>query len=148
MKKIVVILLFISFLAEAQDNVTYKKFNSVSTNSERILKIYVPDSYEENEKSTYPVAILLDGEYLFDVYVANAKLFAARDKAPEQIVVGIFQNQNDERYADCDYSEDTGLPNAESSQFYGFIRDELLPYLDNNYRTSLFKTIVGNTLNG
>ena len=148
MKKIVGILLFISFLSQAQDNVTFKKFNSVSTNSERILKIYIPDSYEENEKSTYPVAILLDAEYLFDVYVANAKLFAIRDKAPEQIVVGIFQNQNQERYTDCDYSEDTGLPNAESSQFYGFIRDELLPYLDNNYRTSLFKTIVGNTLTG
>lgn len=148
MRKIVVLLLFISFLGQAQDNVIYKKFNSVSTNAERILKIYIPDSYSESEKSTYPVAILLDGEYLFDVYVANAKLFAARDKAPEQIVVGIFQNQNQERYVDCDYSEDTGLPNAESSQFYGFIRDELLPYLENNYRTSLFKTIVGNTLTG
>lgn len=148
MRKIVVLLLFISFLGQAQDNIIYKKFNSVSTNSERILKIYVPDSYEENEKSTYPVAILMDGEFLFDVYVANAKLFAARNKAPEQIVVGIFQNQNDERYADCDYSIDTGLPNQESAQFYGFVRDELVPYLDNNYRTSLFKTIMGNTLTG
>jgi len=148
MRKIVVLLLFISYLGQAQDNVIYKKFNSVSTNSERILKIYVPDSYEESDKSTYPLAILLDGEFLFDVYVANAKLFAARDKAPEQIVVGVFQNQNQERYTDCDYSEDTGLPNAESSQFYGFIRDELLPYLENNYRTSLFKTIVGSTLTG
>ena len=148
MRKIVVLLLFISFLGQAQDNVIYKKFNSVITNTERILKIYIPDSYAESEKSTYPVAILLDGEYLFDVYVANARLFSARDKAPEQIVVGIFQNQNQERYVDCDYSEDTGLPNAESSQFYGFIRDELLPYLENNYRTSLFKTIVGNTLTG
>lgn len=148
MRKIVVLLLFISYLGQAQDNVIYKKFNSVSTNSERILKIYIPDSYQESDKSTYPLAILLDGEFLFDVYVANAKLFAARDKAPEQIVVGVFQNQNQERYTDCDYSEDTGLPNAESSQFYGFIRDELLPYLDNNYRTSLFKTIVGSTLTG
>lgn len=148
MRKIVVLLLFISYLGQAQDNVIYKKFNSVSTNSERILKIYIPDSYQESDKSTYPLAILLDGEFLFDVYVANAKLFAARDKAPEQIVVGVFQNQNQERYTDCDYSEDTGLPNAESSQFYGFIRDELLPYLENNYRTSLFKTIVGSTLTG
>lgn len=148
MRKIVVLLLFISFLGQAQDNIIFKKFNSVSTNSERILKIYIPDSYQESDKSTYPLAIILDGEYLFDVYVANAKLFAARDKAPEQIVIGVFQNQNQERYADCDYSEDTGLPNAESAQFYGFIRDELLPYLENNYRTSLFKTIVGNTLTG
>ena len=146
MRKIVVLLFLISFFGQAQDNIVYKKFNSVYTNSERILKIYIPESYDEDEKNTYPVAILLDGELLFDVYVANSKLFAARDKAPEQIVVAVYQNQNEERYADCDYSEDTGLPNQESTKFYGFIRDELLPYLDNNYRTSLFKSIMGNTL--
>lgn len=140
------ILFFISFFAQAQDNIIYKKFNSFNLNEERILKIYVPESFAENDKNTYPVAVLLDAEFLFDVYVANAKLFSARDKAPEQIVVGIYQNQDEERYTDCDYSEDTGLPNQESSKFYGFIRDELLPYLDDNYPTSLFKTIMGNTL--
>jgi len=115
MRKLVLLFFFISFIGQAQDNIIYKKFNSFSLNQERILKIYVPDSFQENDKNTYPVAILMDGEFLFDVYVANSKLFASRDKAPEQIVVGIYQNQNDERYADCDYSEDTGLPNQESS---------------------------------
>lgn len=148
MRKLVLLVFLVSFIGSAQDNIVYKKFNSFHLNQERILKIYIPDSFKENNKNTYPVAILMDGEYLFDVYVANSKLFAARDKAPEQIVVGIYQNQNDERYSDCDYSEDTGLPNEESSKFYGFVRDELLPYLDDNYPTSLFKTVVGNTLTG
>ena len=148
MRKLVLLFFFISFIGQAQDNIIYKKFNSFNLNQERILKIYIPDSFQENEKNTYPVAILLDGEFLFDVYVANSKLFASRDKAPEQIIVAIYQNQKEERYADCDYSEDTGLPNEESSKFYGFIRDELLPYLDDNYPTSLFKTIVGSTLTG
>ncbi len=146
MKKLVVILFLFSSLVQAQDNITFKKFNSFNLNEERILKIYVPESFQENDKNTYPVAVIFDGDFLFDVYVANSKLFATRDKAPEQIVVGIFQNQNEERYSDCDYSEDTGLPNEESSKFYGFVRDELLPYLDDNYPTSLFKTIMGNTL--
>ncbi len=146
MKKVVLILLFISTLGFSQDNIIYKKFNSYQLNTERILKIYLPDSYETEKENTYPVVVIFDAEFLFDVYVANAKLFAARDKAPEQIVVGILQNQNEERYADSDYSEDTGLPNQESSKFYGFVRDELLPYIDDNYRTSLFKAIVGNTI--
>ena len=146
MRKIAVCIFFISFLAQAQDKITYKKFNSFHLGEERILKIYVPDSFQENDQNTYPVSILMDGEFLFDVYLANSKLFSARDKAPEQIVVGIFQNQNEERYTDCDFSEDTGLPNNESSKFYGFVRDELLPYLDENYPTSLFKTVMGNTI--
>jgi hypothetical protein len=109
MRKFMAILFFISFFAQAQDNIIYKKFNSFNLNEERILKIYVPESFAENDKNTYPVAVLLDAEFLFDVYVANAKLFSARDKAPEQIVVGIYQNQDEERYTDCDYSEDTGF---------------------------------------
>ncbi len=148
MRKLVLLFFFISFVGQAQDNIIYKKFNSFNLNQERILKIYVPESFKENDKNTYPVTVLLDGEFLFDVYVANSKFFASRDKAPEQIVVAIYQNQNEERYSDCDYSEDTGLPNEESSKFYGFVRDELLPYLDNNYPTSLFKTIAGSTLTG
>ena len=146
MKKIVLLLLFVSFYGFSQDNIILKKFNSYELNAERILKIYVPDSYETNKENTYPVAIVFDAEYLFDVYVSNSKLFASRNEAPEQIVVGVFQNQKDERYIDCDFSVDNGLPNEASTKFYKFIREELLNYIDGNYRTSLFKTIVGNTI--
>ena len=117
MRNLVLILFLISFAVKGQNSIVYKKFNSFHLNEERILKIYVPESFAEDDKNTYPVAVIFDAEYLFDVYVANSKLFAARDKAPEQIVVGIYQNQNEERYSDCDYSEDTGLPNQESSKF-------------------------------
>ncbi len=146
MKKLTLLFLFISTFVFSQDNIIFKKFNSSLLNTERILKIYLPASYEENKDHTYPVAVIFDAEYLFDVYVANSKVFASMDEAPEQIIVGIFQNQNKERFTDCDFSIDTSLPNEDSTKFYGFIRDELLPYVDDNYRTSLFKTIVGNTL--
>ena len=146
MKHLTILFFLISFSIYSQDNIVLKKFNSYQLNTERVLKIYLPKSYEENKDNTYPVAVVFDAEYLFDIYVANSKLFASRDDAPEQIVVGIFQNQNEERYIDCDYSTDTGLPNEDSTKFYGFVKDEILAYIDDNYRTSLFKTLVGNTL--
>ncbi len=146
MKKIVFILFICTSFIFGQDNIIYKKFDSFELNTERILKIYLPPSYDEDEANTYPVAVVFDAEYLFDVYVANSKLFSSRNKAPEQIVVGVFQNQDEERYVDCDFSTDTGLPNEEGTKFYRFVREELLNYIDDNYRTSLFKTIVGNTL--
>ncbi len=146
MKKIVLLLLFLPLSIFSQENITFKKFNSSLLGTERIIKIYVPDSYDTEKDRNYPVAVIFDADYLFDLYVSNAKLFASTDEAPEQIVVGILQNQNKERYDDCDYSVDTGLPTEESTKFYGFIRDELLPFIDDNYRTSMFKTIVGNTI--
>jgi len=146
MKKIVLLILFISSVGFAQDKIILKTLDSYGLNAKRLVKIYLPPSYEENNENTYPVAVVFDAEYLFDLYVANAKLFASKNKAPEQIIIGVFQNQGDERYTDCDYSIDTGLPNKESTEFYGFIKNELIGYVEDNYRTSLFKTIVGNTI--
>jgi len=148
MKKLTLLLLLVCSFLNAQESITIKKINSANLGTERILKIYVPESYEKNPKNTYPVAIIFDAEYLFDVYVANSKLFAAQQRAPEQIIVGIMQNQNEERSTDCDFSIDTGLPNEESTRFYRFVREELVNFIEDNYRTALFKTIVGQTLTG
>lgn len=123
-----------------------KKFNSTELNDERYLKIYVPPGYNDDETKLYPLTIVLDAEYLFDVYVGNSILFSAKEKAPEQIIVGINQNQFNERAKDCEYSKENSLPTKDSEAFYRFIRSELLEYLEENYRLSPFKTIVGNTL--
>lgn len=124
------------------------KFPSEELGTSRVIKIYIPKSYEATGDRVYPLTIILDSEYLFDIYVANAKLFADKDKAPEQIIVGVTQNQNlpKERYSDCEYDPINSMPTAVSTSFYRFIRNELLNYMENNYRISPFKTIVGNTL--
>ncbi|MGV6845684.1 MAG: alpha/beta hydrolase [Lutibacter sp.] len=139
------ILVSTSYLGYSQ-HIISKNFNSEELGVERSIKIYVPDSYQTDSTKVYPLTVVLDAEYLFDVYVGNAILFAKKDKAPEQIIVGINQNQYDERYRDCAYQKENSLPTAESESFYRFVRGELLDYMDENYRISPFKTVVGNTL--
>ncbi len=133
-------------------NITTEKFKSSElageVSNERILKIYVPESYKTDSTKVYPLALVLDAEHLFDVYVANAKLFARKDKAPEQIVIGIYQNQNGERKLDARINIENNLLAESSSKFYKFIKKELLPKMEDRYRISQFKTIVGNTLTG
>ena len=147
MKKLLILglVLFISSALHSQ-NTQLKKFSSRELNDDRILKIYVPPGYADDESKLYPLTIVLDAEYLFDVYVGNSILFSAKEKAPEQIIVGISQNQFNERIKDCAYSEENSLPTKDSEAFYRFIRSELLNYLEETYRLSPFKTIVGNTL--
>lgn len=127
-------------------NIQLKDFNSEELNTNRLLKIYIPENYDKDSAKFYPLAIVLDAEYLFDAYVGNALLFAERDEAPEQIIVGIFQNQRQERYRDCSYSKENSYPTPEGDAFYRFIRSELIGFFEDNYRVSPFKTIVGNTL--
>lgn len=144
--KFSIFLFFFSIFTSFSQEVFVKEFQSDVLNTTRLLKISVPKSYEDNPDRMYPLTIVLDSEYLFDIYVSNAKLYANKDKAPEQIVVGIIQNQNKERYKDCSYNKITSMPTEKATKFYKFIRNEVLNYMDANYRISPFKTIVGNTL--
>ena len=102
---------FVIFNAFAQDIKTIK-FNSEQLNADRYLKIYVPPSYKIDSTKLYPLTVVLDAEYLFDVYVGNSILFAQKEKAPEQIVVGINQNYYGERYEDCGYLKENSYPTA------------------------------------
>jgi predicted alpha/beta superfamily hydrolase len=149
MKTKLAVFLFFIYVTTAfsQETETFvKEFQSDILNTTRLLKISIPKSYKDNPDRMYPLAIVLDSEYLFDIYVSNVKLYSNKDKAPEQIVVGIIQNQNKERYKDCSYDKVTSMPTEEGTKFYQFIRNEVLNYLDANYRISPFKTIVGNTI--
>lgn len=147
MKKLIalIILCLASFQSRAQ-NIQVKEFSSNELGNERTIKIYIPPSYQIDSTKFYPLTIVLDAEYLFDTYVGNAILFTNKEEAPEQIIVGINQNQYNERYDDCSYSKENSLPTQQSEAFYRFIRSELFDYFEGNYRVSPFKTIVGNTL--
>lgn len=127
-------------------NIQLKNFDSQELGTERSLRIYIPPSYQIDSTKFYPLTIVLDAEYLFDVYVGNAILFANKEEAPEQIIVGIDQNKYQERYQDCSYLKENSFPTREGEEFYRFIRAELFDYFESNYRVSPFKTIVGNTL--
>lgn len=146
MKKIILPLLVILLTTVGySQNIQLKKFTSIQLNEDRYLKIYIPPNYTEDSKKQYPLTVVLDAEYLFDTYVGNSILFAYKDEAPEQIIVGITQNQHSERYEDCSYSQENSLPTEAGEAFYKFIGSELIDYFEQNYRISQFKTIVGNT---
>ncbi|PCI08928.1 MAG: hypothetical protein COB73_06280 [Flavobacteriaceae bacterium] len=145
MKKLSILFtLFISVAMFGQNTFT-TTINSYELGGEREIRIYIPPSYELDSARVYPLAVILDAEFLFDVYVGNSILFAQKEKAPEQIIVGINQD-NKRRYSDCSYDKLNSLPTKTSDSFYRFVRAELLNYMEENYRISPFKTVVGNTL--
>ncbi len=145
MNKLIFILTFLLMFNVSAQEVFFKNFHSEELGVDRTLKIYVPPSYEKENMRFYPLTILLDGDFLFDVYLGNTQMFAQRDLAPEQIIVGIFQSENNERASDIAVDKVSGLPFDNSEQFYRFVRGELLDWLESEYRLSPFKTIVGAT---
>lgn len=141
MKKIFAVLLIICSATVFGQQLITKKFTSQYLNQSRDLRIYLPEGHDTDSISNYPLAIVLDGEKLFDLYVGNAKLFAQADQAPKQIVVGI--NMKKTRAKDVSFDPLNSKLTSFSSNFYLFIRDELIPYIEGAYKTSPFLTIVG-----
>lgn len=140
MKKAFFILLgccFISLNAQVQKEI----FESFKLQERRDVSYYFPEEYTEDKK--YPLIVVLDADYLFDLTVANVKFFSKYDRMPESIIVGIHQEENDLRWEDCDFEEDSGLPTEKGKQFYEFLGTELIPYLETSYNIAPFKMFVG-----
>jgi len=140
-KQILFFFMAIPFLGFSQK--TTDTIHSQKLNEDREITISLPFSYAQNKTKKYPLLIILDGDYLLDPFEGALKYGAYWDDMPEVIIVGITQNQKNERESDCTIDQETGLPEEKGEAFFEFIGQELLPYLQKNYRTSPFKIIAG-----
>ena len=139
-KNAIFIFLFICSTVYGQQILT-TTIESDYLETSRDVRIYIPKSYELDSVKNYPLAIVFDAEFLFDIYVGNSVLFASKDKAPEQIVVGI--NMAETRKNDTYFNINTGQLNPTNQAFYEFIRDEVTFYMESNFRTSPFISLIG-----
>jgi len=136
----IVLLLYCNSLVFCQTT-TIEEYESEELQDTRIVQIHLPVGYEKDSSSTYPLTLILDADYLFDLYVGNAKLLEYTDRAPKQIIVGIQMANTRNKDASI-HNINSGLT-ADSERFLFFIKDELVPYLEENYKTSPFISIVG-----
>ena len=136
------VLIFILFCVSGfSQKLINKNLESDILETTRNLKIYLPEGYEKDSIKNYPLAVVFDAEYLFDAYVGNSVLFAAKDKAPKQIVVGISMKES--RKKDTYFNINNGSLTADNTAFYQFVRDEVIFYMESTYRTSPFISLVG-----
>jgi predicted alpha/beta superfamily hydrolase len=140
-KKSLTFIFFLFYVFGFSQKTILKDLESDILEATRSIKIHLPQGYEQDSIKNYPLAIVLDEGYLFDIYVGNATLFAKKDKAPKQIVVGVSMEET--KAKDIGYNPSNGILAASANYFYEFIRDEVIFYMESNYRTSPFISIVG-----
>ena len=146
MKKSILIVLLNAFLCQLFAQITYGEIASSKLNAVRQLKIKLPNDYNPDSEIIHPLVIVFDGDYLFEPVVGQLQFQTYFDDMPSSIVVGIVQAN--ERFYDGYCDEVTGFPKESGLRFHEFVADELIPYLDNKYKTSKFKVAVGHDLMG
>lgn len=113
---------------------------------ERPLLIYLPSEYEHSEKS-YPVLYLLDGEWHFHHVSGILQFFEFSKKDIQLIIVAVVNTHRGRDFSPSTwpgYKTYTGG----ADNFNLFLEKELIPFVQNNYRTAPFKVLAGHSLAG
>ncbi len=115
-------------------------------NEERQILIGLPDSYEyDGEDFKYPLLLLTDGEWHFDMVYRATKLLY-QNGFPKIIVAAIV---NTNRGRDLTFSNTPEIDSSGNAySFCRFINEELLKRLEEDYRISDFRTLLGHSLGG
>jgi predicted alpha/beta superfamily hydrolase len=131
------------------------EIHSKELGEKRILNIYLPEGYQEDTKSTYPVIYLLDGSADEDfIHVAGLiqfNNFSWIDRVPKSIIVGIanIDRKRDFTYPTTIEKDQKKYPSSgKSNKFISFIETELQPYINQKFRTNDSKMIIGQSLGG
>lgn len=121
-------------------------------NDSREIYIVLPTDYNPKNNQKYPVAFILDGE-VFLPTLSDVHSYYSGGFMPEMILVGISNSKNrtrdlttskvTEKYG-MPYNEDTG----EAENFTKFIESELIPFIENKYPVTNYRTLIGHSYGG
>lgn len=116
---------------------------------QRELIVHLPNNYQQNLNLNYPVLYLLDGQRNFSHTVGSLDLLNQSHMAQEMIIVAIKNTHRTRDFTptyDESYNE-WGISGG-ADKFLNFIEQELIPYVNKNYRTNGFKILSGHSLGG
>lgn len=116
----------------------------------RSYDIYVrfPEAYDQNPNKKYPTLYLLDGQWDFKLLdsIYGGLLY---DKfVPEMIIVGITYSgvspdYDSLRAMDYTPAQDKSIPGSGGApKFFAFIKEELIPFVETNYRADPSRRIL------
>ena len=132
-----------------------EEIQSKELDEKRVLNIYLPEGYKQDDSTKYPVIYLLDGsadeDFIHIVGLVQFNSFEWIDQCPKSIVVGIatVDRKRDFTFQTTIQSDKKLFPTAGySERFISFIEKELQPFIEEKYKTNNDKTIIGQSLGG
>jgi len=116
---------------------------------DRPILVYLPQDYEEKKKA-YPVLYLLDGRGNFHHTTACVAFLSRNGRMPEMIVIAI--PNTDDRTRDLTPETTMGKERFPTSggaeKMLSFLKKELIPHVNEKYRTEDYRTLVGHSFGG
>lgn len=108
------------------------------------LSVHLPANYDSANK-TYPVLYMLGSDYRARFAMLASTLdYMGEGQIPEMILIGIDLPEGNSILKPTWKNQDTKIPDNHIE----FFETELIPHVDNNYRTAPFKVLYGGSNSG
>lgn len=125
-----------------------RAMKSASTGRSYDLYIRKPADFDKNKDKKYPVLYLLDGQWDFKLLDSVVGGLVYDKQMPDIVVVGITYSGDDADYDALrarDYTPTPGVRegSGDGPKFLGFIKTELIPFVEDNYRGDPARRILG-----
>jgi len=119
----------------------------------RDVIVSLPDDYQREATRRYSVLYVLDGSSHTDHTAESARLLARLGVIPDVIVVGL--PSSDENRS-LDYTppymridaDSKNSPAGQADRFLRFLESELIPFVDQRYRTTSTRMLAGSSRGG
>jgi predicted alpha/beta superfamily hydrolase len=166
LRLVTILLLFVAHKAQSQSRETYKytpsevvTIHSTVLNEDRKVYIHCPKFDSSDVNKRFPVLYLMDGDNHFELLSQYVDYLSRPDVAamPKIIVVGI---PNTKRVRDLTPTQSVlnyeGKPDTAdwykssggNDNFLNFIKKELTPFIDSNYKTQQYRLFAGHSFGG
>lgn len=128
-------------------NVGYSfQLHSNILNEDRIIMVALPAEYNTTTKN-YPVLYVTDGQWNFVLSSQAIGSLGGNGIIPQMITVAV-QTQN---YRDRDLvvtRNEQSKMGGGADNFLKFMKEELVPFIEKNYRTSNYRALAGTSFGG
>ncbi len=148
------ITLTIQFFAQSDEGkIVNHKFNSASFGEEREIKIFLPIEYELEPNMEFPVIYLFDGQdgTIFNLTKSTIDFLIASSEMQPTILVGIISQNRQYEFLPKNQNIET-LERYEkvggSTKLTKSLKNEIFPYLKENYRIKQGRIGIGHSLGG
>ena len=117
---------------------------------QRIVDVTLPRRYDTEEKARYPVVVVLDGEFEGEIAAATARFYASTGVMPPVIVVAVHNTARMRDLTPAAVQPFVAPPGVSggADRFLEFLSSELVPHVEQRYRTAPMRVVVGHSLGG
>lgn len=123
---------------------------SASLQEERRVIVGLPRHYEQSGKR-YPVVYLLDAETQFSHAAGTLDFLGSfAERMPEVILIGVINTDRGRDLAPqtLDPAWRRDYPDSRAAAFLRFVTDELISWVDAQYRAAPYRVLVGHSFGG